>query len=76
MSRSLRMEGAYYPLGLDTVITGTETLSETLYAFVHGWDYDQADKRREHANMIAEAVLDKRVPIQRIYLPLVVKRRG
>jgi hypothetical protein len=83
-SRSLQREGVYFPLSLDTVITGNLTLSDTLYAFVHNWGFkpagpgpdesEYAQNRRNYAKMIADAVLaSPRQPIRRVYLPLVIK---
>ena len=74
VSRSLRGEGRYMPLNLDTVITGTETLSDTLYTFVHAWDFEQPENRRAQADMIATAVQALRVPLQRIFLPVVLSQ--
>jgi hypothetical protein len=72
--RSHQREGDYVPLSLDTSISGTETLSDMLSVFVHGWTFDQAEERRALADRIAEAVLQTpRLPIRRFYLPLVRK---
>ena len=73
VSRSLQREGQYYPISMDTLITGTQTLSDTLYTFVHEWDFEHPAERRAQADMIAATVLAQRVPIRRIYLPLVMK---
>lgn len=76
VSRSLRREGHYMPLGLDTrltSITGTPTLSGALYSFVHDWDYDQPANRRAYADLISSAALAQRVPVQRVYLPVVIQ---
>ena len=77
VSRSLRREGKYFPISLDTrlmSITGTPTLSEAVYAFVHNWDYDQPSKRREYTDLISDAALTQRQPVQRIYLPLTIRQ--
>lgn len=73
VSRSLQLEGRYHPLALDTVITGTQTLSDTLHTFVHAWDFEEPEERRAQADMIASAVLNVRVPVRRIYLPLLMR---
>jgi hypothetical protein len=76
VSRSLRREGHYMPLSLDTrltSITGTPTLSGALYSFVHNWDYDQPTNRRAYADLISSAALAQRVPVQRVYLPVVIQ---
>ena len=75
VARSLQREGEYFPLAMDTplaAISGTPTLSETLYTFVHEWDFEHPDERRAQADLIAGAVLSQRVPIRRTYLPLVM----
>lgn len=74
ISRSLRGEGDYVPISLDTIITGTETLSDTLYTFVHAWNFEQPEKRRAQADMIADAVQALRVPVRRIFLPVVLSK--
>lgn len=73
VSRSLQGEGQYYPLALDTIITGAETLSDTLYTFVHAWTFEEPEQRRAQADMIAERALTLRLPVQRLYLPAVVR---
>ncbi|MBL7064836.1 MAG: alpha/beta hydrolase [Anaerolineae bacterium] len=73
VARSLQREGEYFPLGMDTplaAISGTPTLSETLYIFVHEWDFEHPAERRMQADLIANAALVQRVPAHRIYLPL------
>lgn len=73
-TRSRQREGDYFPLALDAPISGTETLSDMLSVFVHGWTFDHPEERRAQADRIAQAVLDApRVPIRRVYLPLVSK---
>jgi hypothetical protein len=73
-ARSRQREGLYVPLSLDAPISGTETLSDMLSVFVHGWTFDQAEERRAQADRIAGAVLSApRLPIRRVYLPLVNK---
>lgn len=74
VSRSLQREGKYYPLSMDrplTTISGSPTLSETLYTFVHAWDYEHPYQRRAQCDLIAAAVLAQRLPSRRIWLPLV-----
>ena len=73
VARSLRYEGEYAPIPMDRPISGTQTLSETLHVFVHAWDFEQPDKRRRQADAIAASVLALRVPLQRIYLPIVTR---
>lgn len=75
-ARSLQREGEYFPLGMDTPLTtisGTPTLSETLYTFVHEWDFQQPYQRRAWADEIAAAVLAQRAPAYRIYAPLLMR---
>ncbi len=73
VSRSVQREGRYFPIGLDTPISGTMTLSDTLYLFVHGWDFDHPAERRALADQIATAVRAKRRLAHRIFLPAVLK---
>jgi hypothetical protein len=81
VARSLQREGEYFPISLDTPIlrlrsgqvSGLQKLSDLLYTFVHEWDFEHAAERRAQADLIASAVLAQRVPIRRIYLPVVVK---
>ena len=54
-------------------VSGPQTLSDLLYTFVHKWDFEHPAERRAQADLIANAVLAQRVPIRRIYLPVVVK---
>jgi hypothetical protein len=74
-ARSLTGEGKYYPLDMDVTlaITGSPTLSEALYIFVHRWNFEQAAERRAWMDALDAAVLAQRAPVQRIYLPLVLK---
>lgn len=74
VSRSLQREGAYFPLSMGTqlaAISGTPTLSETLYTFVHAWELESSSERRAQADLVTAAVLEQRIPIRRIYFPLV-----
>ena len=72
--RSFASEGAYVPLSLDTVVSGTQTLSETLSTFVHAWDFTQAQARRDYADSLAQKLSDlTRVSIKRVYLPVVLR---
>jgi hypothetical protein len=73
-ARSLQREGQYWPINLDTPISGTQTLSDTLYAFVHNWNYDQAPARRAYADsLVLVLAAQPRAPIQRVYLPIVLR---
>ena len=75
VARSLAREGQYRPLGLDERLAGLDgspTLSETLAAFVHTWDYNGAAQRRAYADQLAAAVLAQRRPRWRAYLPVVL----
>ncbi len=73
-ARSRQREGLYVPLSLDAPISGTETLSDMLTVFIHGWDFEHAAERRAQADRIAAAVLQTpRTLIQRVYLPLIVR---
>jgi hypothetical protein len=80
--RSVRREGAYKPLALDTqvALTGDPaysepiTLEKALYDFVHNWDYDHPADRRAFADRLAQALSDiPRQPNERIYLPLAIQ---
>jgi hypothetical protein len=65
--RSQQREGVYVPLSLDTplqAMSGTPTLRDALYAFVHNWNFDQPQNRRDFADQIAHAVLAQRQAIQ------------
>ncbi|MBI5566982.1 MAG: hypothetical protein HY870_18940, partial [Chloroflexi bacterium] len=73
-ARSLGREGVYAPIGLETIVSGTQTLSETIAAFVHSWDFDQPQARRDYADQLAAKILAlTRTSIKRVYLPLIVK---
>jgi len=81
VERSLQREGQYYPLGLDAplvAMSGTPTLRQALYNFVHNWAYDNpvnpgefAANRRAYAAEIAAAVLAQRQLMHRVYLPCI-----
>jgi hypothetical protein len=75
VARSLQREGQYFPISLDTSISGTLTLRDMLRTFVHEWGYDTPgpENRRALADQIADAVLAQRRPKRRTYLPLVVE---
>ena len=74
VARSLQGEGQYFPIGLNTPISGTETLSDMLYSFVHTWDFEHPAERRAQADRIADAVLAHgRAPVHRLFLPLTLK---
>ena len=73
-ARSLGREGVYAPIGLDTIVSGTQTLSDTLAAFVHTWDFDQPKARRDYADQLAVKILGlTRTSIKRVYLPVSLK---
>jgi hypothetical protein len=74
VSRSLQREGQFYPISLDAIISGAQTLSDTLYAFVHNWDYRQPASRRDYADSLADRILAQRAPMRRIYLPVVLRQ--
>lgn len=70
-ARSLGREGVYAPLGLDTPISGTQTLSDTIGIFVHTWDFEQPQARRAYADALAQQLTAlPRAPIRRVNLPL------
>ena len=75
--RSYQREDQYAPIGLNFSLTiplsGTFTFSETLYHFVHDWEYDQPAARRDWADRMAEAILAQCVPMQQVYLPVTLK---
>jgi hypothetical protein len=70
VARSLQGEGLYFPVGLNTPISGGETLSDMLYSFVHTWDFAHPGERRTQADRIADAILAMRAPLHRLYLPM------
>lgn len=71
VSRSLRHDGVYYPIGLDTAVSGTQTLSDTLSVFVHQWKFSQPAARRDYADQLAVQVLASRQAMRRVYLPII-----
>jgi hypothetical protein len=80
--RSVRKEGRYQPLGLDTLITLSGdpaypdpiTFEKALVDFVHNWDYDHPADRRAFADRLVQALSAiPRQPNLRIYLPLTVR---
>ncbi len=72
--RSLSREGAYAPIGLETIISGSQTLSDTIAAFVYTWDFDQPQARRAYADELATKILAlTRTSIKRVYLPIALK---
>ncbi|MDQ1301803.1 MAG: Abhydrolase 3 protein [Chloroflexota bacterium] len=75
-ARSMAREGRFRPFGLDEPLAGmagSPTLSQTLAAFVHTWEFDAATQRRAYADQIAAAVLAQRQGRWRIYLPVLVR---
>ncbi len=73
-ARSRLREGVYWPLSLDTPLTAiadSPTLSETLYAFVHDWDWDQPYQRRQWAGQISAAIRAQRSATWRYYAPFI-----
>jgi hypothetical protein len=59
-------------------MSGTPTLRQALYNFVHNWAYDNpvnpgefAANRRAYAAEIAAAVLAQRQLMHRVYLPCI-----
>jgi hypothetical protein len=73
VARSLQREGLYFPIGLDTPISGAQTLSDTLSIFVHQWDYDHPTERRNYADQLAVAVQARRQAMNHVYLPVIVR---
>jgi hypothetical protein len=80
--RSVKKEGLYKPLGLNTLITLTGdrsypepiTLEKALFDFVHNWDYDHPAERRAFADRLSIALsILPRQPNIRIYIPLAVR---
>jgi hypothetical protein len=71
VTRSLQREGQYFPIGLNTPISGGQTLSDTLAVFVHQWTFDQAGERRAYVDELAAAVLAQRREMRQLYLPLI-----
>lgn len=72
IARSVQREGQFFPISLDTPISGTMTLSDTLVMFVHEWDFDHPAERRALADQIAAAVLARRSQTHRSYLPAAI----
>ncbi len=73
-ARSLGREGTYAPIGLDTVVSGTHTLSDTIAAFVQTWDFDQPQARRDYADQLATHIQAlSRTSIKRVYLPILLR---
>jgi hypothetical protein len=63
--RSEQMEGVYQPLSLDTPLTGRFhklTLDEAVHYYVHTWNFDEPQPRRNYANQLARVILAQRVP--------------
>jgi hypothetical protein len=73
VTRSLQREGEYAPIHLDTVISGTDTLRDVLYTFVHQWDFNQAAERRAWLDGLVERILASRRLVRQITLPFLVK---
>lgn len=76
MARSVAREGRFRPFGLNEPLRGLDgspTLSQTLAAFVHTWDFAAAAQRRAYADQIAAAVLAQRQARWRVYLPILLK---
>ncbi len=75
VARSLTGEGQFYPLDMNATlaITGSPTLSEALSIFVHQWDFAHPAERRAWMDAMDAAILAQRIPMQRIYLPLVLR---
>ncbi len=73
VARSQQGEGEYWPLDMETPITGlsgSPTLSETLSIFVHQWDFEHAAQRRAWLDQVVPAILAQRQPRQALYLPM------
>lgn len=76
VARSSTGEGRFRPIGLDEPLSGlagSPTLSQTLAAFVHTWDFDAAAQRRAYADGVAAAVLAQRLGRRRVYLPVMLR---
>jgi hypothetical protein len=76
VARSLLREGRAYPIGLDTPLTGltgSPTLRQALYAFVHSWPYDQPSERRSYVDQMVKAVLAQSLPRRDLYVPYVAR---
>ncbi len=73
VARSQQGEGRYWPLDMNTPLTGLDgspTLSETLSTFVHQWQFQQAAQRRAWLDTVVPAILAQRQPRHALYLPL------
>jgi hypothetical protein len=74
VARSQQREGDYVPLTLDTrllSVSEAPTLRNALYGFVHNWNYDQPQNRRDYADQIVSAVLAQRQALQPTATPTV-----
>jgi hypothetical protein len=71
-ARSLQSEGQSYPLSMETELSGTQTLSDLLHIFVHGWDWQHAGERRSLLDRLLPRLQAQRAPIQHGYVPLVL----
>ena len=77
VERSLTREGRCFPLSLDTPlngIAGSPTFSQTLYTFVHEWEYNQPSHRRDYVDELVAAVLAQRREMHRVRLPVVSRQ--
>ncbi len=75
-ARSEQDRREFVPLALETPlvgIAGSPTLSQTLAAFVHTWDFEHAAERRAYADQLAAAILAQRQPRHRAYLPMALR---
>jgi hypothetical protein len=66
-ARSIKKEGVYQPLDLDTPLTGKGrfhklTLREALNYYVEQWNFDEPQVRRDYADQLAKLILAERVP--------------
>jgi hypothetical protein len=76
LARSAAGAGRFQPIGLDESLAGlagSPTLSQTLAAFVHTWDFDGAAQRRAYADELTAAVLAQRQGRRRVYLPVLFR---
>jgi hypothetical protein len=76
-ARSLSREGQFVPLTLGVKLAGlaaTPTLSEALAAFVHTWQFTEAQHRRDHADAMVLALQGlPRQAIRRAFAPVIVR---